>query len=432
MSLITKIKVLFRTRLTTFSIGVFIVVFGFIFTFQFVEPAPPKTLTIATGNHTLAYYSFAKRYAKLLKEQGITLNVVETKGSVDNLKLLSDKSSKVDIAFVQGGIKTENKKLATLGSMYYEPLWVFHRADITVNYLTELAGKKIAIGAKKSGTKALAISILKKNGIDAKVSQWLTIPSEEAAKKLLAGEVDVMFMVASPKAPLLKKLLRSRKITIMSFKRAYAYERVFPSLSVLKLPEGAIDFKENIPNKEITLLTTTANLVASEDLHPALVGLFLHAATKTHEKLGLFERSGQFPTPKYISLPLNKDAKRYYKYGTPFLQRYLPFWLANMLDRLKIMLLPMIVLLIPLFKVFPPLYRWMMRKRIYSWYSELRSVDPELVEVDANKLVLFLAKLEKLEEDLSQVNVPLSYADEVYNLRLHIEMVRDKLGALEL
>ena len=432
MSLVAKIRSLFRTRLTTFSIGVFIVVSGFIFTFQFVEPAPPKTLTIAAGNHTLAYYSFAKRYARLLKERGVTLNVLETKGSVDNLKILSDKSKKVDIAFVQGGIKTENKKLATLGSMYYEPLWVFYRADFAVNYLTELVGKKIAIGAKKSGTNALAVSILEKNGIDAKVSQLLTIPGEAAAKKLLNGEIDVMFMVASPKAPLLQNLLRSSKISIMDFKRARAYERVFPSLSVLTLPEGAIDFKENIPNKEVTLLTTTANLVASEDLHPALVGLFLQAATKTHEKLGLFERSSQFPTPTYISLPLNKEAKRYYKHGTPFLQRYLPFWLANMLDRLKIMLLPMIVLLIPLVKVFPPLYRWMVRKRIYSWYSELRSVDPELVEVDTNKLALFLAKLEKIEEDLSKVNVPLSYADEVYNLRLHIEMVRDKLNALEL
>jgi len=417
-----------KTKLLgTYGIVSLIVLAGFIATFQFVEPAPSRTLTIATGSTSGAYYRYAMAYKSVLKEEGITLNVIQSKGSVDNLSRLTAKAP-VDLAFVQGGISANgNKKLASLGSMYLEPLWVFYKSDETLTKITQLKGKRIALGADGSGSQALANVILSKNKIDKTNATFLSISGDNAVNEIKAGKIDVMFMVASPDAPLIQKLLRSNELKIMSFNRAEAYKRSFPYLTVVTMPEGSVDFSNNIPAKPVTLLATTANLVANRKFHPSLAAMLLQAAVQTHESHGLFSKRGEFPTPKFVSFPLNKAADLYYKNGTPFLQRYLPFWLASLLDRLKIMLLPLLGLMIPLFKLMPPLYRWRIRKRIYSWYAELRAVDPELMEIAADEISSYLEKLEDMEEEVTRVSVPLSYADEVYNLRLHIDMVRNEL-----
>jgi hypothetical protein len=240
--------------------------------------------------------------------------------------------------------------------------------------------------------------------------------------------IDAAFFVASPRSSAVRKLLKDEQVTLLSFDRAEAYTRVYRFLSSVKLPEGVLDFEANLPNEDKTLLAATASLVAREDLHPALVDLLLQAASEVHGPGGMFEQPGEFPSTLYLDYPLNSDAKRYFKYGPPFLQRYLPFWAANLIERAKVMLLPFIALLFPLFKIMPPTYRWRVRSRIYRWYRELLALDlairpgrsPKQIEED-------LADLDRLENEVRKVSIPLSYADELFALRFHIEMVREKI-----
>lgn len=429
-----KCKSLFAFRWSIYVFSTVVVLLGFIITFQFVEPGPPSSITIATGSDSGAYYRYALQYKEILARDGVTLHIKTTNGSVENLKLLSDEPAAVDLAFVQGGINPESKEantLVSLGSMYYEPLWVFYRSGLSVVQVSDLKGKKIAIGTEGSGTQALAMAVLSKNGINESNSTYSDMKSGEALKGLLADKVDAMFLVASPSAPIVQQLLISQKISILNFKRALAYSRIFSYLSLIQLPEGALNLGLNLPVSDINLLATTANLVSSEDLHPAIISLVLQASTEIHRKHGLFEKFAQFPTRKYISLPLHREAARYYQYGPTFLQRYLPFWVANWIDRLKIMLLPFLVLMIPLFKIMPPFLRWLIRKRIYKWYASLRLADPDMQYIGLHEIDGCLSRLTAIEEELKHVSVPLAYTDEFYNMRLHIEMVRKKLLELK-
>jgi TRAP transporter TAXI family solute receptor len=410
----------------SYFIGAIVIIAGFVITFQFVEPAPPKQITMVTGGTKGAYFHYGKQFREYLQKRGIKVTVVNTAGSVENVKKLTAKEPPVDIGFVQGGISTGNKDIIALGSVYYEPLWVFYRGDSTITHITQLKDKKIAIGAEGSGTQALARIVLNKNGIT-NSANLKPITGKQAAAELKAGNIDVMFMVASPKSKLVQELLADEQTKIMSFQRAESYARFYPYLTVVTLPEGVVDFQKNVPKEKVTLLATTANLVAKKDIHPAIVSVLMQAAVHVHSKQGIFEKHGQFPTPKLVSFELDKEAKRFYKHGVPFLQRFLPFRLASLIDRLKIMLLPLIGLMLPIFKILPPLYRWGVRRKIYRWYSELREVDPELGEVASEDIQKHLEHLSRIESDVTRLSVPLSYTDEVYNLRLHINMVKNSL-----
>ena len=395
---------------------------------QFVNPAPPDTITIATGQQGGAYLLFAERYQTLLAKEQITLNILETAGSVENLKLLETDGDSVDIAFVQGGIASTagNPDLLSLASLYYEPLWVFYRGTETLTRLTELQARRIAAGEPGSGTHALAITLLEDNRLNSE--DILPVGGQQAAEALISGKVDAAFFVASVHSPLVQKLLRTQDIQLMSLARADAYTRLHHSLSLITLPEGTIDLQENIPPRDTQLLAATANLVVSDDFHPALVGLLLQAAEEVHGGGSLFDPPGYFPNDKILEFPLKDGARQYFKHGPPFLQRYLPFWTANLLDRMKIMLIPLLTLLIPLFKIMPPTYRWQARKKVYRWYRELKTLDVEHPEqLPADTLNSSIRMLDQIEEEARKVTVPLSYSDELYNLRLHIDLVRSKL-----
>ena len=252
---------------------------------------------------------------------------------------------------------------------------MFYRGDQPVDRLTGLAGRRPAISSQDSGIHAIARTLLENDFIDVEAPDVLAIGNREAGQALLAGEVDAAFFVASPSAPLVKRLLHSDGIRLMDFSRALAYTRLHPYLSAITLPEGVIDLQANIPPKDITLLTPTANLVAHHDFHPALVSLLLQAATGLHSEGSLFDAPGGFPNTRNLDFPLDDDARRFFRHGPPFLQRYLPFWTANLIDRMKIMLIPLLTLLVPLFKVMLPAYRWRVRRKIYRWYMELRALD---------------------------------------------------------
>ena len=415
-----------KEQLKLFGPALIITLLGFILAYQFVDPAPPDRIRIASGNEEGAYHLFARKYRESLAREGIELEIVTSAGSVENIQLLE--SGPVDIAFVQGGLagKAAAGSLLSLGSFYYEPLWLFHRGELEINRLTGLKQLRVAVGAERSGTRALALQLLNDNNLNEGNTLIRTIDGREAAESLLADEIDAAFFVASPQSPVVRSLLESESLKLMSFDRADAYTRLHPHLSSVLLPEGLVNMERNLPGGPTRLLSATANLVATERLHPALVELLIYVGGKIHGSGGWFEARGEFPSPAYTDFPLSGDAARFYEQGPSLLQRYLPFWTASLLDRLKVMLLPLIALLLPLIKILPGIYKWRMRSRIYPWYREVLAIDRKMAkgELDADTS---LKELEDIEQRVTDISVPLSFAEELYDLRRHINLARIRL-----
>lgn len=400
------------------------VLVGFFVAVQFIKPAPPDTVVIASGGETGAYHAFAKAYAQRLRDEGIELKIVNTAGSIENIALLRD--SKVDVAFVQGGVEVpqQDETLRSLGSLYFEPLWLFVREGVELKRLNAMTRLKIAVGKPGSGTRALVSRLLADNGVAEQ--NWSELGGDEAAQALLEGELDAAFFVSSTRSKTIQQLLANERVRAVDFERADAYAKRYRFLTSVELPEGAMDLQKNIPAQPIRLVAPAANLVMHPDLHPAVIDLLLQAATAAHADGEWFEQRGQFPQNDLLAFPLAKEAERYYRHGPPLLQRYLPFWAASLIDRIKVMLLPLVLMLIPLIKVMPPLYTWRMRSRVYRWYEELEHVDLEIARPGFDTQAL-AAELDRIEDDVREVNVPLSFADQLYHLRQHIDLVRRRL-----
>lgn len=414
-----------RHQLRIYGPAALLVIAAFVLAFQFIKPAPPDRVVVATGGIDGAYHAFAKRYAEYLGREGITLELRPTAGSVENLRLLA--AGEVDLAMVQGGVEPASDDVAhfrSLGSLYYEPLWLFHRRGTRVAELRDLAGLRVAVGPEGSGTRALVSKLLHDNGVDD--GNWLPLGGRAALQALEQGEIDAAFFVISADSELVARMLRSPDIDLVDFRRADAYVRRYRFLNSLELPEGAVDLAQNIPDRRIRLLAPTANLVGSPDLHPAIIDLLLQAASEVHRDGGWFEGHEEFPMAGLLAFPLSKEAERFYKHGPPFLQRYLPFWAASLIDRLKVMLLPLLVLLLPLIKVMPPIYTWRMRARVYRWYDELEQAEQRLASGERD-VAWVHEELDRIELEVQQVKVPLSFTDQLYHLRQHIDLVRREL-----
>lgn len=395
--------------------------------YLFVEPAPPERIVMTTGSEEGAYHAFALQYRDILARHGITLELRASSGSVENLRRLTDDESGVDIGLVQSGTGDAEQydNLATLGSVYYEPVWVFYRSRNALERLTQLRGKRVAIGAQGSGTRRIAIQLLNANHALAAPTRTLDLGGGAAADALKRGRIDAAFIVGPAEMPVVRELMAARGIRLMSFPRSQAYTKLFAFLSAVALPEGGIDLARNIPARDTVLLAPTANLVARDDLHPALVNLLMQALVETHSGPGLFHKTGDFPKFRDRDFPLNPEAERYYKSGPPFLQRYLPFWAATLLDRAFIMLLPLVAVLLPLLRIAPSLYTWRIRSRIYRWYGELKFLELEIREkYDPARLAEYRSRLDALEDNANTRPIPLAFTDQVYTLRQHIDMVR--------
>ena len=414
-----------------------IVGIGFVVAYQFVEPAPPRYIVITTGSESGAYYQFAQRYATILARHGITLEVKASAGSLDNLARL--KEDVAQVGFVQGGVieppddpeNEEDNGLRSLGSVFYEPVWVFYRGDRKLERLTELRGKRIAIGQEGSGVRQLAQQLLKANEIAAG-SNLVALSGLKAAEELQQGRIDAAFIIASEKAPVVQVLLRSPGVKLMSFSQSSAYQRRFPFLTKLTFPHGVADLVRDFPPEDIRLLAPTANLIIRDDLHPALQTLLLQAASEVHGKTGFFQDAGEFPAYKDQMLPLSPEAARYYKSGPPFLQRYLPFWLAVLADRLIVLLVPLFALMIPLLKIAPAVYTWRVRSKVFRCYGELKFLEDDLKNhFDPEKLGDYRARLDALDDEAAQLHVPLGFTDLVYTLREHVNLVRSILAKRE-
>jgi TRAP-type uncharacterized transport system substrate-binding protein len=405
-----------------------------------LDPTPPRKVVLATGVDQGAYAEFGQRYARLLKQHGITVELRATNGAAENLRLLRNPDSGVDIAFVQGGADEKDRRpdgeeedaLVSLGSLFYEPVWLFYREDSakrllkgdSLTSLSQLAGWKLNIGARGSGVPNLMRRLLEANHIDKERITLLREAQTPAVQALLEGSIDAVTFASAPESAMVQMLLQTPGIKLFSFAQADAYSRRFAFISPVVLPRGVVDLASDLPPADVPLIAPTATLVARQGTHPALIQLFVQAAQQVHGGTGWFQRKGDFPTARGTERPVADEAQRFYAKGPPFLQRFLPFWLANLIDRMWVALVSIIAILIPLSRVVPPLYEFRIRSRVFRWYGRLRVVEDAQGSRPADEL---MRELDDIERSVEHVSVPLSYADELYALRSHIQMVRGRL-----
>ena len=412
-----------------------------------LQPTPPHRVVLATGVDQGAYAEFGKRYAELLKKHGIEVVLRPTQGAADNLALLRDAASGVDLAFVQGGGDGQtpddaeadsnaapDAHLVSLGSMFYEPVWLFYREAAAqrlvkapqLTSLAQLAGARLNIGAPGSGAPPLLRRLLAANAIAPDAITLLQQPTTPAVVDLLDGRIDALALASAPESLMVQMLLQTPGIRLFDFAQAEAYSRRFPFMSPVLLPRGVVDLARDRPAADVRLVAPTAALLARDTLHPALVQLFVQAAQQVHGAAGWFQRKGDFPNAGNTERPLAAEAQRLYRNGVPWLQHYLPFWLANLADRMWVVLLAIVAVLIPLARVLPPLYEFRVRSRVFRWYAQLRAVELALGQRSS---AVLLAELDQIEAHVGHISMPLSYTDELYALRGHIQMVRHRLQA---
>ncbi len=394
-----------------------------------LDPAPPRRVVLATGPEGSAYAEFGKRYAAELARYGIEVMLKPSAGARENLRLLRDLKEHVDLGFVQGGSGEDESaqaaQLVSLGSVNYEPVWIFRRGR-PLQRLIDLRGLRVNTGLRGSGTPGITRRLLEANLVDRDELQRESLAETPAVVALLEGKLDAAVLVSPPESPMVQMLLQTPGVHLYEYAHAEAYSRRFPYLVPVTLPRGVVDLSRDVPREDITLIATTTALVSREDTHPALMQLFVQAASRIHGRPGWIARAGEFPNDRAGEYPLAKEAQRFYQSGPPLLQRYLPFWLANLVDRMWVALFSIVAVLIPLSRLLPPLYEFRVRSRIFRWYRYLRQIESDLQEKHADREEL-LAALDKLERRAFAVTVPLSYADELYALRQHIELVRARL-----
>lgn len=411
-------------------LGLLALVAGVILTvYLVIKPAPPRQLTLSTGPVSSDYHNFGLTYQKKLAQHGVTVTLLPSAGSPENLMRLSAATPTADVGFFQGGTgySANAPNLASLGSLYYEPLWVFYRGA-PISDLTQLAGKRIAIGGNDSGVHALALQLLALNSVVLPPTTLLDVGEKDAVDKLVAGQADAIFVIAVSESELVQRLLFEPEVRLLSFERADAYARRFPFLTKVVMPKGVLDFTRNLPAQDVTLIAPTASLLARADLHPALAHLLLRAATEIHSGAGLFNQARAFPNTQDSDFPFSEEVTRFYRSGSPFLQRHLPFWLANLVERLWVLLLPAIAVAIPVTRSIPPLLRWWRNSRIYRWYGRLKEIEIELEgSHDQASLANMLTRLDEIERAISGMRLPLAYAANLYNFRTNIHFVRQRV-----
>lgn len=411
------------------ALAAVVVIAAFAVALHFVQPAPPDRIVMSTGRTDGDYHRYGLEYRKILALQGVELELVSSEGALENIGRLMDPAVRVDVAFFQSGtgFAANAPNVVSLGTLYYEPLWVFYRGA-PITELHELNGKRIALGAEQSGTRPLALQLLAVNSAVLPPTALLPIPGEQAAGMLESGEVDALFHVAPAESPLVQQLIAAKGVRLLSFDRADAYIRRFPYLTRVTLPRGVFDLVGNVPPRDVVLLAPTANLLARDSLHPALAYLLMRAATTLHGEGSLLSARGDFPALRDADFPYGEQAKRYYKSGPPLLQRYLPYWAAVLVDRLWVMVLPFLAVVVPLSRLLPQLYAWRIRSRLYRWYGRLKEIELELEDQrTTDELEGMLQRLDEIESAVSHIPMPLAYSENLYSFRGNIDLVRGRV-----
>ncbi len=418
-----------------------VVIGAFWVTAQFIAPGAPKELVIAAAAKGSPYYEVAQRYRGLFAEDGVDLKVLETSGSIDNLARLKDPQSGVGAAFVQGGLASaaDSAEVRSIGRIFYEPVWIFYGGAGKLERLTELVGKRVLIGPAGSATAALATRLLAASGITGDSATLINMELPDYVDALASGQADAGFLVLAPEARTIRRLLAATGLHLMNLIQADAYAQRFPFLQVLSLKEGVVDFAKDIPPTDTQLLATTAALIVRKDLHPELANLLAQAALEVHNppmldangESRIFQRAGTFPISADQEFPLSPDAARVYKSGKPFLQRYLPFWLATWLDQLALMMLPIIGVLLPALRLAPTLYAWRVRMKITVWYRKLVTLESEIGSHSSPaEIAAAIREIDRMERAINRRPIPVAYVHQLYELRSHLEVARRGLVTL--
>ena len=408
--------------------------------YWWLDPNPPKRVTLATGPAQSAYAEFGTRYAKALAQSGIEVRLVPSEGSSDNLQMLRD--GRADLGFVQGGSNASaanaDSGIESLGSLFVEPLWLFYQADAAAKInangmltaLSQLKGLRVNVGTAGSGVPALMEKMFEVNRIEAATMTLSKLEQTPATVAFLNGELDALVFASAPESLMVQMLLQTPGVKLMDFAQNEAYSRRFAFLAPVTLPRGVVDLAADVPAQDVRLVAPTTTLLARDGVHPALLGLFSQASLAMHGKAGWFNRANEFPNAANTEFPLAKEAERTIRNGVPLLQRYLPFSMANLMERMWLALGIIIAVLLPLSRIVPPLYQFRIRSRIFRWYGQLRAIEERLgahnlpLSDNVNTLV---GELDEMEAHVAKISVPLSYADELYSLRNHIDLVRQKL-----
>ncbi|MDB5847127.1 MAG: C4-dicarboxylate transporter substrate-binding protein [Rhodoferax sp.] len=421
---------------------VFIVIGALAAAYWYLDPQPPKTVTLATGPDGSAYAEFGKRYAAALKVHGIDVVLKHTDGAADNLQLL--RSGQADVGFVRGGsaepVGDEEAGLTSLGSLFYEPLWLFYRTDVAqkvdrqnaaLTTLVQLKGLRINVDKQGSGVPDIMDKLFRANHIDVRTLKLSNLEPAPATEALLAGRLDVVVLASAPQSPLVQRLLRTRGIQLMDFGQSDAYARRFPFFSAVTLPRGVVDLAADMPPHDVALLAATTSLIARDDTQPALRQLFAESAQSLHSGAGWFNRARDFPNTRTSELPVSPEGDRAINGTPPFWQRYLPFWASNLIERMWLVLGGLVVLMLPLSKIVPPLYQFRVRSRVFRWYARLREIETKVDARTGEPEVkhALLDELDELDRVTHRIAVPLSYTDELYALRNNIYAVRKRLLA---
>jgi TRAP-type uncharacterized transport system substrate-binding protein len=410
-----------------------VIICGFIL-FQFVLPAPPETLVMTTGTEGGTYAVFGRRYQETMAREKVHLQLLPSSGSVENFNRLKDKSFQVDVGFVQGGTISakEAPHLLSLGGICYSPLWVFYRGPDTFDDLSLLKGRRIAIGPEGSGARKFSMELLRASHVAEFPTQLVDLSSAAAVKAILKGRVDVIMISSTVDNTLVQELLHAEGIKLMNFRQAEAYTRLYPALSQVILPKGILDLSKSKPATDIHLLATTTNLIVRKNLHPAMMYLLLDAASDIHSDAGWVHKAGEFPSPKSQDFPLSDIAERFYKSGRPFLLDYLPFGMAAYIDRMILILVPAAVVLIPLLRIIPSLYFWWNRRKLYKCYEDLKHLEMELRgDSTPGRTMDYQKTLDRIEGFINEIRVPLALFKEVYMLKEHVDLVRNRLSRFD-
>jgi TRAP transporter TAXI family solute receptor len=418
---------------------IFLVIGLLVAAYWYLKPQPPKHVTLATGPTGSAYAEFGKRYAAALKASGITVELKPTSGASENLELL--RKGGADVGFVRGGsadpVADEEAGLSSLGSLFFEPIWLFYRADSalkvdkktgTLTSLTQLRGLRVNVDMPGSGLPEIMERLFKANRLGPDDVLLSNLEQAAAAEALQAGLLDAIVLSSAPQSPQVQRLLRAGDIKLMDFGQADAYSRRFPFLSAVTLPRGVVDLSKDLPPSDVSLLAATTSLLSREETHPALRQLFAQSAQTVHSGAGWFNRARDFPNTRTSELPVSPEGDRAINGTPPFWQRYLPFWASNLVERMWLVLGGLLVLMLPLSRVIPPLYQFRVRRRVFRWYARLRDIEGK-VDAKTGERDTLLKELDDLDRVVNKVAVPLSYADELYALRNNIYAVRKRVLA---
>jgi TRAP-type uncharacterized transport system substrate-binding protein len=395
-------------------------------------PAPPSKISMATGNKGGPFEYYGRQYQEIFARSNVDLELRATSGAGENMELLKDPKSGIQISLMVSGISDGKHApgLWSLGTVNINPFWIFYSSNVLFDRFSQLKGKRIAVGPVGSGTRASAEQILGKGGVNSETATFLPYAASAAVEALNDGKVDAVWTIGAPDVTAIKSLLGNPNVRIMSLPNAEAFTRIFPELARLVLPQGVIDIDRNIPPNDVQLIGSTTKVLVRSDLHPEIVQLLLQTMVEVHSESTIFQRIGEFPNSTDVEYPVAPAAIDFYKNGPSFMQRHLPLWLSVHAQRAIAVMLTAIALSLPLFRFLPVAYNWITRRRLFYWYAQLKALEASFdTDPTDNHLAKKQAEIERIEEAVSHISFPLTFSDQLYNLRSHIDIVRRKISS---